>query len=263
MCALCCVVVIRSVEGASGRLVSLRDDFDRAPDQDALNLIGKRFVTLVESTQRDCVNCKTLLDTWRADNLKFEQSHHDAESSALVEMRRNLYNLTVRKYADSLSKFNLEVAAYETNVKSQQKRRLKQVDTAKLLDDQKIDELVETGMAEQFLSDSLMSDDLRDCITAIEQRHTQVLQLEKSIRELLELFRDLGKLVDYQQESLNIIEKHIDKAKDYTEKGAQELKEAEDYQKSARKRACCLLVLIMSILTIVILPTVYSVSNKA
>lgn len=54
------------------------------------------------------------------------------------------------------------------------------------------------------------------------------------VLEIYELFRDLATLVDLQQESLDVIENRIIKAKNYTEKAEVELNEAEEYQKKAR-----------------------------
>ena len=64
------------------------------------------------------------------------------------------------------------------------------------------------------------------------------------VLEIYELFRDLATLVDLQQESLDVIENRIIKAKNYTEKAEVELNEAEEYQKKARAvggslHCCC------------------------
>ncbi len=131
----------------------------------------------------------------------------------------------------------------------------------KTLDDKVIDKLVEEGKSQEVLDGALMSDDLRDCIGDIEQRHADVLRLERQVREVYELFKDLAVLVDVQQDSLDVIEKHIHAAKDYAEKGADHLKQAEDYQNSARKRQCCILVIIMVVLAVVIIPTVASLKS--
>lgn len=68
----------------------------------------------------------------------------------------------------------------------------------------------------------------------IEERHLDIMKLERQVLEIYELFRDLATLVDLQQESLDVIENRIMNAKDYTEKAEVELHEAEDYQKKAR-----------------------------
>lgn len=59
------------------------------------------------------------------------------------------------------------------------------------------------------------------------------------VLEIYELFRDLATLVDLQQESLDVIENRIIKAKNYTEKAEVELNEAEEYQKKARAVSGC------------------------
>ncbi len=64
------------------------------------------------------------------------------------------------------------------------------------------------------------------------------MKLEQQVLEVYELFRDLATLVDLQQESLDVIEHRINKAKDHTEKAEVELNEAEDYQKKARNVTC-------------------------
>ena len=59
-------------------------------------------------------------------------------------------------------------------------------------------------------------------------------------------------LVEAQGQMLNEIEKSVDKAVDYTEKGVSEMKKAVKYQKKSRKKMfiliCCLVVLVIVIL---------------
>jgi len=59
-------------------------------------------------------------------------------------------------------------------------------------------------------------------------------------------------LVEAQGQMLNEIEKSVDKAVDYTEKGVSEMKKAVKYQKKSRKKMfiliCCLIVLVIVIL---------------
>ncbi len=79
------------------------------------------------------------------------------------------------------------------------------------------------------------------------------------MREVYELFKDLAVLVDVQQDSLDVIEKHIHAAKDYAEKGADHLKKGEEYQAAARRRQCYLLIIVVVILAVVLGPTLSTV----
>jgi t-SNARE complex subunit (syntaxin) len=84
------------------------------------------------------------------------------------------------------------------------------------------------------IKEALISDNLKNVVQVIEERHLDILKLENQVLEIYELFRDLATLVDLQQESLDVIENRILKAKNYTEKAEVELNEAEEYQKKAR-----------------------------
>jgi len=118
-----------------------------------------------------------------------------------------------------------------------------------------IDRLVEEGRSQEVLEKAFISDDLRDCIADIEQRHEDVLRLERQVREVYELFKDLAVLVDIQQDSLDVIEKHIKSAKDYAARGEEHLKQGEIYQTQARKRQCCILLIVLVVLAVILGPT--------
>ena len=59
-------------------------------------------------------------------------------------------------------------------------------------------------------------------------------------------------LVEAQGQMLNDIEKSVDRAVDYTEKGVNEMRKAVTYQKKSRKKmliiVCCLIILLVVIL---------------
>ncbi|ETO36041.1 hypothetical protein RFI_01020 [Reticulomyxa filosa] len=91
-----------------------------------------------------------------------------------------------------------------------------------------------------------------DRVAEIEERHEGILQIEQGVRDLQEMFNQLALLVDSQQEVLDQIENNVNQTLNYTEKGHKELQKAHEYQKSFRKRQCCLLA-ILFIAAIVIL----------
>jgi len=74
------------------------------------------------------------------------------------------------------------------------------------------------------------------------------------VLEVYELFKDLATLVDIQQESLDVIENRIILAKNYTETAEVELQHAENYQKKARARKCCIMILVLGVLVVILAP---------
>ena len=114
-----------------------------------------------------------------------------------------------------------------------------------------------------MIKEALISDNLKNVVAEIESRHLDILKLEHQVLEIYELFRDLATLVDLQQESLDVIENRIIKAKNYTEKAEVELNEAEEYQKKARARRCCLLFIVLAVLAVILAPTLLSTVGKS
>ena len=71
--------------------------------------------------------------------------------------------------------------------------------------------------------------------------------------ELNELFRDLGTIVTEQGEQLDMISDNVQDVYTNTHGADRELRSAARYQRNARNKACCLLVILAIILTVIIL----------
>jgi len=229
----------------------LRDADEKIADEQERKALMAKYDRIMTETQANAAAAKKVLDDIKLDNDKFAAAPDNA-NSARIEMRKNLYNATVRKFAGAMQTFNTANANFKQSMQDRQKRRLKNLD--KTLDEKVIDKLVEEGKSQEILDSALMSEDLRECIGEIEQRHADVLRLERQVREVYELFKDLAVLVDIQQDSLDVIEKHIHSAKDYAEKGEQHLKKGEEYQAAARRRQCYILIIVLVILGVILGP---------
>jgi len=240
------------ISKAGDEIDRLRDADEKIADEQERKQLMANLDRVMNDTQAFAASAKKLLDQVKAENDEFAKKP-DNQNSARSEMRVNLYNATVRKFSAAMQAFNTANANFKHAMQERQKRRLKNLD--KTLDDKVIDKLVEEGKSQEVLDTAIISDDLRECIGEIEQRHADVLRLENQVRQVYELFKDLAVLVDVQQDSLDVIEKHIHAAKDYAEKGADHLKKGEEYQATARKRQCCILLIVVAILTVVLAPT--------
>ena len=90
------------------------------------------------------------------------------------------------------------------------------------------------------------------------ERETEIRNIEQSVGELNELFRDVAHIVHDQGEHLDIISENVEGVRTDTQGADRELRSASRYQKSSRNKACCLLIILAVILTIVILAVVLS-----
>jgi syntaxin 7 len=109
--------------------------------------------------------------------------------------------------------------------------------------------LIETQKRQQLMQ----LENERDFQSAlIEEREQGIKQIETSIHEVNQIFIDLATLVNEQSPMIDNIENHIDSAVSNVSRGVVELRQAAEYQKSARTKMCCLVVIILAIVGVVV-----------
>ncbi|EEQ28308.1 SNAP receptor [Microsporum canis] len=88
------------------------------------------------------------------------------------------------------------------------------------------------------------------------ERETEIRNIEQSVGELNELFRDVGHIVREQGGQIDIISENVHNTRDDTRGAERELRTASRHQKNARNKMCCLLVIMAIILVIIVLAVV-------
>lgn len=84
------------------------------------------------------------------------------------------------------------------------------------------------------------------------ERESEIRNIEQSVGELNELFRDVAHMVHEQGGSLDVISDNVTSTRDDVQNADQQLRTAARHQKSARGKACCLLVIMVVVLTVII-----------
>lgn len=88
------------------------------------------------------------------------------------------------------------------------------------------------------------------------EREGEIRQIEQSVGELNELFRDVAHIVREQGDILDTIDVNVENTLTDTRGADVELRSASRYQKAARNKACCLLLVLAIVLVIVVLAVV-------
>ncbi|XP_072046492.1 syntaxin-7-like [Amphiura filiformis] len=86
-----------------------------------------------------------------------------------------------------------------------------------------------------------------------EEREEQIRQIEAAMLDVNEIFKDLSVMVSEQGEVIDSIEANIDTAVDNVESGKTQLQKASTYQKKARKKMCCLFIILAIVAAVVAL----------
>lgn len=87
----------------------------------------------------------------------------------------------------------------------------------------------------------------------IQERETEIQGIEQGIEELNEIFSDLGRIVTEQGSMIDNIEANVYNIAGSTRNAATELTKASRYQRNARGRALCLLIILVVILAVILL----------
>ena len=119
--------------------------------------------------------------------------------------------------------------------------------------EEQIEEIVESSDPTAFMQQALMIPDaMIDRVADIEKRHEGILNIEKGVKELQELWGQLAVLIDEQQEQLDNIENNVEQTLNYVQKGRKQLVKAKKHQENARKTLFCMICVVFVIAIILV-----------
>ncbi|KAG8172825.1 hypothetical protein JTE90_026646, partial [Oedothorax gibbosus] len=154
-----------------------------------------------------------------------------------------------RRFVDSLSTYNTIQIEYRQRCKDRIKRQLDITGNSKT--DEEIEDMLETGNFSVFTQGIVIeTQQARQTLADIEDRHADILKLEKSIRELHDMFLDMAVLVEEQGELVDRIEYNVNQASDYVGDAKRDIHRAIRHQSNARKKKIILIVVAIIVLII-------------
>lgn len=181
-----------------------------------------------------------------------ELARRPSNGNADLRLRTNQVTQLSKKFRDVMFEYQRVQEAYKLKYRQQLQRQYKIVrpDASKEELDAILDADGTTLMAQQLFTVANAADAKR-LLGEMNERHDEIMSLEKSVIELHQLFTDLAMLIEQQDDMVNNIETQVTEAAEYTNNAVVELKEAVVHQKSARKKKICLLVFCILVLAIV------------
>lgn len=110
-----------------------------------------------------------------------------------------------------------------------------------------------TQQQEQELARLAPQDDVDFQDALIIEREEEIRNIEQGVGDLNVLFQQVAQIVSEQGETLDTIAGNVETVRDDTRGADRELRSAARYQKNARSKMCCLLLVLAIIFTIVLL----------
>eukprot|EP00823_Brevimastigomonas_motovehiculus_P000679 TRINITY_DN1084_c0_g1_i1.p1 TRINITY_DN1084_c0_g1~~TRINITY_DN1084_c0_g1_i1.p1 ORF type:complete len:336 (+),score=130.56 TRINITY_DN1084_c0_g1_i1:168-1175(+) len=245
----------KEIVAATGKVEELRelDEKESADEKNQLTL--KKLDALMAGTNKHATLAKKALDDIKKQNEAYAKDN--AKFPAKVQVRLNSYQVNVRKLHAVMTDYNNAIHAFKQHLRDRVRRRIKIVKDD--IKDDQLDKMVENDQVNQnVMKEALEMDtsELQDLVAELEDRHMEILRLEQSITEVYELFRDLATLIDIQQDEFDVIENRIKHAAEFTDVAVEELQKGQEYQLKARKRTCCLLMIVLAVALVIVVPIV-------
>ncbi|XP_056325353.1 syntaxin-4-like [Danio aesculapii] len=165
-------------------------------------------------------------------------------------MRRTQHGVLSREFLELMGRCNTIQAQYRDRNVERIKRQLKI--TGNSVSDDELETMLESGQTDVF-TQNILNDAkaTRQALNEIESRHDEIIKLERSIKELHDMFQYLAMEVEAQGEMVDRIESNIKMSHDYVEKAVADTDAAVKTSKKVRKKkiyiAICLAVLLLII----------------
>lgn len=170
-----------------------------------------------------------------------------------VEMRANLYNSSTREFYDAMNEYSNCCKTAQSNMKDQLARRLQIVSEGEI-SNEKMEELMEDPQrAQEVIRGAIQGDSVKSLVNEVNQRHDQMRNLERQVKVVYELFRDLDVLVDVQGERLEMISNHVSSAHNHVKTGTRHLEDAIVHKKKANAFKCYLIIALAVVLVFLVL----------
>ncbi|GJN32527.1 hypothetical protein PR202_gb21041 [Eleusine coracana subsp. coracana] len=119
-----------------------------------------------------------------------------------------------------------------------------------------IDRLIETGSSEQIFERAIQGmgrGQILATVEEIQERHDVVMEIEKRLLELQQIFVDMDALVNAQGEILDNIENQVQNAVNHVVTGTEALRTAKRLQKKSRKCMMIAIIILLIIAAIIVL----------
>jgi len=120
-----------------------------------------------------------------------------------------------------------------------------------------VDEALEKG-TQIFYKEFAETQSTKLALRDIQERHSQLIGLEKNIEELRDMFVDLSTMISLQGEVIDRIEMAVTIATEDVSNAQQQLQSAEVSKKKYRKKKCCIILAVVCLIAVVVAVLVFT-----
>ncbi|CAN6237530.1 unnamed protein product [Urochloa humidicola] len=257
---------LRGLEALHRRLRSAHEEGKTAHDAGAVRALRARADAVAGEVLRRARAVRSRLEALDRANAASRRLPGCGPGSSTDRTRSSVVTGLGKKLKDLMDDFQGLRARMAAEYKETVARRYFTV-TGEKPEESTVEALIASGDSETLLQRAIQQgrqgpEDMAgrgqvvEAVSEIQERHGAVVEMERSLRELHQVFLDMAALVEAQGHQLNDIESHVARASSFVLRGAVELEAAREYQKGTRKWACVAVVAGVVLVAVIVLPIV-------
>lgn len=241
---------IEEIDDTLNDIKSLDEDIQKTQDQrEATDMRGELHAKLGSITATANV-IRQDLDKMRTD---VDNAADEYPGSAQVRLQRNHLHVLSNMFAQKINDFTQTQEDIKKRFQKQVKRHYEIAGVQ--LDENMVNRIISENpdalqqSVFQIQGSSAATEEIVNTYNTIAARHEDILSIERSLGELMDLFVQFSILIKDQGRQIDNIESNIASATDYVQRGVQSLEAAKEHQKKSRK---CMWIVIGALLLLLI-----------
>ncbi|XP_076952895.1 syntaxin-132-like [Bidens hawaiensis] len=220
----------------------------------AMKAIKQRMENDVNEVGKIARVIKAKIEELDKENLASRQKPGCGQGTGVDRSRTAATLALKKKFKDKVTEFQTLRETIHEGHRAVVERRVFTV-TGTKADEETIDRLIETGDSEQIFQKAIREHgrgQVVDTLAEIHERQDAVIEVERRLLELQQIFQDMAILVDAQGEMLDNIETHVLTAVDHVQSGNKALQKTKKLQKNSRKWACCAIIILLIVIAVIL-----------
>ncbi|KAK9370716.1 t-SNARE [Lipomyces kononenkoae] len=166
-----------------------------------------------------------------------------------------------KTFMDSIQRYQSVEASYGMKYKQRAERQYRIVRPDAT--DDEVRQAIEDTSGSQIFSQALLNSnrrgEARTALTEVQNRHKELQKMERTLGELVQLFKDMEELVEVQAQDVGAIDHTVKQVEHEVNKGVEETRVAVKHARAARKKRwiCLGIILIICIILAIVLGVVF------
>eukprot|EP00894_Picocystis_sp_ML_P001648 jgi/Pico_ML_1/52165/g375.t1 len=133
--------------------------------------------------------------------------------------------------------------------------------TGEKASDAMLEHMIETGESESIFQKAILDQggNFSETINEIKERHDAVVEVERGLLELHQIFLDMATLVEQQGEMIDNIESQVARASTFTAQGTEVLRDTKTLHKKIKRKQLCLALIVVAIIAAIAIAIILTV----